>query len=153
MHQVVMSLIHGRGVGHVLSGPIKMQRSGGGQSLVDRALARKLMRKLLLCSHSSRMFSRRLSQPFIALKCGNPSFCSHLIGQGEELVLGIRLVGKRKLRDGRHERCGFRLPSFCWGQATYQENRQRGSEGPVHKRRTKYLGAKQSRSFALLPSG
>src|ERR1700704_4943238 len=99
------------------------------------------------------MFPRRLSQPFIALKCGNSGLCSHLISQGEELAFGIRLVGKRKLRGGRYERCGFRLPSFCWGRATYQENRQRGSEGPVHKKRTKYVGAKQRRSFALLSSG
>src|SRR6266480_232862 len=153
MHQVVMSLAHSCSIGYVFSGAINMERSCSGQSLLNRGLAGKLMRKLLLCSHSSRMFPRSLSQPFIALKGGNSSFCSHLIGQGEELVLGIRLVGKRKLRDGSHERRGFRFPSFCWGRATYQDNRQRGNEGPDHRKRTKYLGAKQSRSFALLPSG
>src|SRR5437868_6571909 len=98
------------------------------------------------------MFTRRLSQPFIPLKGGNSGFCPNLISQREELVLGVRLVGKRKLRDGSHERCRLRLTSFCWGQATYQDNRQRGSESPVHKKRTQYLGAKQSGSFALLPS-
>ena len=99
------------------------------------------------------MFPRRLSQTFIALKWRNSGLCSRLISQRKELILGIRLVGKRELRDGSHERCGFWLPSFCWGRATYQDNRQRGSEGPGHEKRTKYLGAKQSRSFALLPSG
>jgi len=71
MHQVVMSLIDGRGIGHVFSGPINMQRSRGGQSLLDRGLARKLMRKLLLCRHRSGMFTRSLSQSFIPLKWRN----------------------------------------------------------------------------------
>src|SRR5947208_6756209 len=98
------------------------------------------------------MFTRSLSQSFIPLKWRNSGFGPDLISQREKLVLGIRLVSKRKLRSSRHECRGLRLTSFCWGQATYQENRQRGSEGPVHKKRTKYLGAKQSGSFALLPS-
>src|SRR5207247_11281682 len=79
MHQVVMSLFHSCSIRNVFPGPINMLRSSGCQSLLTRGLSGKLMRKLLLCSHSSGMFTRRLSQAFIPLQCWKTGCGSHLI--------------------------------------------------------------------------